>query len=509
MRRSFWLVTLLVAGNSLCAAERRITVREAVRMALERHPDAEISRIAERDAQAGVRMARGAFDLNLAAGVNGRRANNPTSSLFESATGQVSELTWRQQYAVQQTLPWMGVRWEAGFQNNRLSTNNPFFGLNPFQTPQAYVNVTLPLLRFLRTDPQRAQLRIRRRQADASLAELETSLLELALRTEAAYWQMSAAQASAAAAEEARELSQAAEASTQRLVQEGELPNADLSGAASSTRRREEAVAAAKTAALQAENALKALLARDAADEVWSDRLVLVDAQAAIDTLPVADMVAAALRRRAELRALESNQAAALEDRRAAEELRKPQADLALGYTAQGLAGRATGVAFPGFEVELPPAFVGGLGRGLSQIGNTRYPVYQAGLTLSMPVRNREAEGRIAQARLQQQRLEQMRRRMELQIALEVRNANDALRMAEERVRAAEGAATAARERLDSELRLLKEGQASNLSLNVRQSELAEARQLAVEARRVSNQSAAELRRAAGLTLSDFGVTVQ
>ena len=77
------------------------------------------------------------------------------------------------------------------------------------------------------------------------------------------------------------------------------------------------------------------------------------------------------------------------------------------------------------------------------------------------------------------------------------------------RVGAAEDSQTASRERLESELRLYREGQSNNLSLNVRQGELAESQQLLVNARRTLNLAAAELRRAAALTLETFSIQVE
>jgi outer membrane protein len=167
------------------------------------------------------------------------------------------------------------------------------------------------------------------------------------------------------------------------------------------------------------------------------------------------------------------------------------------------------GELFPGFSLDPPGQLIGGYGRAYSQVWRNNYPTYEATLSVELPLRNREAEGRFGQQQALERRAAAQVRQLEVQTTLEVRRAWESYTAAQSRVRAAADSQTASRERLESELRLYREGQSNNLSLNVRQSELAESQQLLVNARRTLNLAAAELRRAAALTLETFSIQVE
>lgn len=491
----------------------QLTLREAVQTAIANSPDAEVERMVAQEALAQVTTARGAFDFALRYDLTRTRSINPTASIFESPSGSLSTLVWQQRVSAGQVLPWNGLRYEVFFNGQRFSTTNPFLSLNPYSAPQLGFRFTLPLAAFRRTDEARTQLRVRRTLTRAANEDLEARLQDLATRVEGAYWQWVAAIGTVSAADQARILAEQALSTTERLAREGEIAQADVAGARGQLQRRLDALSAAQGTLAQAESTLRALLAGDSnvQDPIWTTPLRPAESEAESNLEPLADLVDTARRLRPELRAADSRTDAQNEQVALAREGLRPRVDLSFDYTGQGLAGREVdlGPLLPGLESGLPPGFRGGFGRGFGQIGANRFPVYQAGLSIELPVQNRAGRGRLSEATLAARRATLERRRLEIAVVREVHVAMQGVESARLRIAAADAAAQAAQARLDGELRLLREGQSNNLNVNVRQNELAESRQNVVEAWRAFNQSAADLRRATGRSLSAFGITVQ
>lgn len=502
------IACLVVMAVPLAAAERALSLRDAVRLACESSPDLAIERANRGSAEAAVLSAQGTFDPVLRAVGALRRATIPTGSALESPTGRLDERQHTQSLAFVQRLPWQGTRFEASFENSRSATNNPFFALNPYWVPRATATLTVPLARGRRTDAERTALLVRRGEATVVASESETRLAELIGRVEAAYWDLAGAREMLAAAALPLELARQADDATSRLIAQGELPEAERSGSTAEVARRLEAVAATQGRVHQAENALKQLLAATVDDPLWADSLALVDAQAPVASEDIGEAVRTALARRPELRTLHERANVQAAEQEAAMDSQKPQVDLTLTYVAQGLAGRAVPQLDPTFPVAVgvPRQLTGSFGRAFSQLTQGNYPTFQAGLTIDWPLRNRAAQGRMRQVAWEAERLRQERRRTELAIVAEVRQALAALAAGRTQLRAAEEAAEASSARLASEWRLFVQGETTNLALNTRRNEMAEARERTAILRRAINLAAAELRRATAAGPAEFQV---
>lgn len=497
----------------LRAEQRPLSLREAVAMALERNPELAIEKTQRSLAPAALLQAKGAFDPLLRVDFNRRSSTNPATSILEGVNGRVDIKEWRQGAFLRQRLPWSGISWEAGFEGNRTSTTNPFTSLNPYFGPRATLALTIPLARFRVTDRERTEVLVRQKQLLLAGAEFEQRITALVARVETAYWTWVAAQANWKSAQELAELAGKALASTERLAKEGELAEAEKSGARGVFKRRSEGLAAAKVELDQAENNLKMLLTADSTDPLWQAELLPSDLTSAEVGTDLGEALQSASQKRPEFRSADLQRQAAELQTRLARELRKPAIDLTASYVSQGLAGRevaGSNFEIPGFPLTtVPPLLLGGLGSAGRQVFQNRFPVVQAGISFELPLRNRSAAGQLQQAELALRKAKLDRTQLEKLIALEVRQTYAELNAASRRISLARAAAMAARERLESELRLFREGQSSNLNVNVRQNELAESQQLVIAAERGFNLAQAEARRVTAQSLDFFGVTVR
>jgi outer membrane protein len=497
---------------ALIAVEPRpVPLREAVALALEKNPEVVAERTGKEGAAAALLAARGAFDPVLGFRLNQRSATTAASSILQGVNGRLDEKTSTQSTTLRQRLPWLGIQFENSIENNRISTSNPFTSLNPYYAPLWRSAFSMPLWRFRRTDETRTNLKVRRANRQAAGRDFEARVLDLAARVESAYWNWVAARDAEAAATDSVRYARESLDSTTRLVGAGEQADNELAGARGLLRRSEEQAAQASGQAREAEQQLKALVARDSQDAVWDEPWRPVESKLDLEAKSAAELVEQARRRRPELAAASARLQAEKENTQLAAEGRKPAVDLSLSRTAQGLAGRSVpqGAFFPGISLDAPPQLIGSYGRAYDQVLRNRYPTYEATLTVELPLRNREAQGRFGQQQAAERRAAAQLRQVEVQTALEVRRAWESYAASQARIRAAADSEAASRERLESELRLYREGQSNNLNLNVRQSELTESRQLLVNARRAYNLATAELRRAAALTLETLAITVE
>jgi outer membrane protein len=499
-----WLFLLSFAAEPLA-------LRDAIAMALQKNPELVAERTGQEGAAAALLNAQGAFDPILGFRFAQRSATTAATSILQGVNGRLDERVSTQATTFRQRLPWLGATFENVVENNRVSTTNPFTSLNPYYAPVWRTTLAIPIWRFRKDDAFRSALRVRRANLQAADRDFEAKVLDIAARVEGAYWTWVAALDAETAANDSVKYAQAALDSTARLVRAGEQADNEVAGARGQLRRAEEQAALARGAAREAAHQLKSLLASGGADAIWEREWQPVETQLALEAKSAAELADRALRFRPELAAASQRLSAEKENTKAAAEGRKPAVDLSLSRTAQGLAGRALlqGEIFPGFSLDPPPQLIGGVGRAFNQVWRNNFPTYEATLTIELPIRNREAEGRFGQQKALERRAEAQIRQLEVQTALEVRRAWENYTAAQARIVAAADSQAASRERLESELRLYNEGQSNNLNLNVRQSELTESQQLLVNARRAVNLAAAELRRAAALTLETFSIKVE
>ena len=157
----------------------------------------------------------------------------------------------------------------------------------------------------------------------------------------------------------------------------------------------------------------------------------------------------------------------------------------------------------------LPGLLVGGYGTALSNLFGGNYQTVQAGLTLDWTPRNRTAEASLAQAAIAERRLRAEQSRLEQTIEAQVRNSLQALETARQRIAAAEASAKAAKDKLDSEVRLFQAGESTNFLVLTRQNEYADSRRRALVARLDANKAVSRLRQALGTTLAEHGIRLQ
>ena len=542
------LFVLLLAGTALAAAQpaaqlagkaparvgvgsepRRLPLDEAIQLALKNNLEIEVERTNIDNAQQVLRAARGAFDTVLGYAPTLAERNTPTASSLASPDGKMSEHAFDNNFSVRQKTPWQGLSLSANFDNSRQSTNNPFTSLSPLTASRLTVGLNLPLLRNRALDGDRASVRIRSKQLAQSRIDFELRVVDVITRTQGAYWNLVAAIEDESVAQDGVRLAQEQYDRSKRQVDSGTLAPVEISAAEAELKRREDSFMTAVGQVMEAENALKTLLAAGQDDALWNVRLAPTDLHGAAPAAADVPLeISQALERRAELRSVELRLEALQIQTQLAREAVKPQVNLSAIYSTAGLAGNVSTTSNPigsaftplidrlnqistllgldpfsgfNFGSGVPAAFVGGYGQNLSNLLSGNFQTLQAGLSIEWTPRNRTASAMLEQSAIAERRLKLQRKQVEQGIGVDVRNALQAIETARQRIEAAGAGERAAKEKLDSEIRLFQTGESTNFLVLTRQNELLDSRRRTVQAGLQMNFAAARLAQASGVTL--------
>jgi len=524
----------LRVGVSL--AQRKLTLREAVEMAVSHNLEIEIERTDVATAYQAIKAAQGVYDPVFQWQPALDSQTLPTGSVLQGPTGSVSDRILSQDFTFRQRVPWTGSLLSVDFNNNRQSTTNPFVTLNPFITSRLFLQLTQPLLRNSFVDRERSEIRIRSTQAQVSEADLAVAVIDVITRAEQAYWDLAAALEDVQVKRENVELAREQVARSERMIQAGILADVELSAAEAELQRRLDTYYASVASLTNAENALKLLLAPGRQADIWNDQIIPVD-RGALEAPEIYDLranIKLAMSERPELRATRLLQQANEIQTRLSRNQTRPQLDLVASYASTGLAGDISDRGNPFVSNLLllervnqlstsaglaplpaqsfgavPPLLVGGYEAALSNLFSGRYQSFRVGVSFDLNLRNRTAEAELAQSTIAERRLKLQQSQLEQAIEAQVRNALQALQSSHQRMAAAEASVKAAKIKLESEIRLFQNGESTNFLVLTRQNEYADSRLRLVVAQADHSKALTRLRQAAGRTLREHHVVVK
>jgi HAE1 family hydrophobic/amphiphilic exporter-1 len=516
--------------------ERKLTLEEAIELALDNNLEIEIERTHRDTVQQSVQAARGFFDPAFRWAPLFNRTNIPVASVLQGSGGNLRDQGFSSNFSLRQRLPKWGTSGSIDFTNLRQTTTNPFATFSPALTSALLINFTQPLVRGFSIDRDRAELRIRQRRVNLSDVDLEIRAIDVVTRVEQAYYDLVAAREAIVVTEDAVSWAREQLAINQRLVKAGTLAPVEIAAAEAELQRRLDTWYSSLGSLTEVENHLKELIAPERVSSLWGDQIIPTDVEPATPaTDDLHSAIDVALKQRPELRSLTVQRGINDVEKELASNLRKPEVNLIAQYSLTGLAGTISDIPNPlanlntpiyqrlnelsaanGLTPIPPPTFggppnflVGNYGSALANLFGGRYQSFQAGLQIDFNLRNRTAQAQYGQTLINEKRLKLERARAEQTIEVQVRNALQGIETARQRITAAEASARAAKEKLDSEQRLYQTGESTNFFVLTRQNEYADSRRRVVVARLDYNRSVARLGQALGTTLSGHKISVR
>jgi HAE1 family hydrophobic/amphiphilic exporter-1 len=518
----------------------RLSLAEAVTLALSNNKDLTIARIDTILAEFDLRAARGLYDIQFTGEPFYERIKAPVSSFIGGGQdGVVTSSNFGLSARLSGLTPAAGGSYQLDFTSARQTTNNQFTILNP-QFPSALsLNYSQPLWRGLRFDDTRRRIEVAKSNLTLTDAQFRERAIEIITSVEQAYWDLVFALRNLEVQIEAVKQAQRQSASNRRQVREGLLAPVDILAAETQVATFEQNVYSAQESVTRAENTLKTLLLPDRSAPLWTQALLPVTpVKLDAPRIPLNDALSAAFANRPELKQLQTSAEINAINTRYFRDQTKPQIDLVANYTSNGLAGTSlpdTANPFTGSlavlqerinqlsqlaglpvlppttggNFMLPDVLLGGYGQSLNNLFALRYPTSRVGLRFGLPLGNRTAEAQLGRALAEGTRLLNQRQQLEQLIEAEVRNTLQALRSAEARLAAAAAARSSAAELAASEERRFQAGLSTVFLVLERQTDLLAARGRELQAQTDLNKAIAEFQRVTGSTLQRHHITLR
>lgn len=399
------------------------------------------------------------------------------------------------------------------FNNNRQTTNSPFFNLSPALGSLYRITFQQQLLSGFGLGPNLRYLRIAKNDKKISDIAFKDQVIATVTQVENIYWDLVDAYEQAQVNEQSLLFAQQSLDNAKKQLQLQSIPAMDVMRAEAEVSKRDQDLTVARTSLELQELLVKNALTKSLDDPVLeSVNVVPTDRVESIEPAgtnqSVQALIAEALRDRPELQESDVDLVNRQISRRAARNALLPSLALIGFYGGSGLGGPLNpAYNIPGVpNVSAVPTDFSG---ALTNAFNNTAPDYYVGFNLNIPIRNRVAKADQYRSELEYRQAELRREELRKQIRIEVRNAEYALEQTTARVGAAQKARDLAQRTFEITQREQTLGAGSTFQTMTAQRDLALAELDLVTAMTVYQKAKVELDRATASTLEHNGIELQ
>ena len=462
---------------------KRLTVDDAVRLALEQNLGIQVDRLTPQIEDISVAQARTFWVPNASVGLTNLSQNSPSTSALAGGQTKTTDHRFTTQFGFNQILP-TGANYQVGWNSYRATSTSFFSNYEPLINSNLSLSITQPLLRNRTIDQYRQQLEATRKDRSAADVQLNSTIQATTRNVKNAYWDLAYQIDNLKAQQQSLDLAKRLLADNEKRVQIGTMAPIDIVEAQSEVARNEESVIVAEAGIKQAEDHLRALVFNPSNPDFWTQT---IEPTESMPFVPQAVDVEAAVRR-----ALTNRTDIAL----AKNELEKsdiniryyknqtlPDVNAQATYQSVGAGGtRLSSVSLADVNVPREVVSQRGFGTVLGDLLTSEYPTWTFGVSVSYPVGTSTAETNLARATLQKTQAETRLKNTELGIATQVRDAARAVQTNQKRVDSARAARELAERRLDAEEKKFAAGIQTSFFVFQAQRDLSQARTTEVRA---------------------------
>ena len=399
------------------------------------------------------------------------------------------------------------------FNNNRQTTNSPFFNLSPALSSMYRFTLSQPLLSGFGFGPNLRYLRIAKNNRKISDIAFKDQVIATVTQIENIYWDLVNAYEQSQVNEQSLAFAQQSLDNAKKQLQLESIPAMDVMKAEAEVSKRDQDLTVARTSLQLQELLMKNALTKSLDDPVIEAvSVVPTDTLQSVQIAPlkesVDDMIQQALRDRPELTESDVDLINRQISRKAARNALLPSLSLVAFYGGSGLAGPLNAAYnIPGVPnvSNVPTDFSG----ALANTFNNTAPDYYVGLNLNIPIRNRVAKADQYRSELEYRQAELRREELRKQIRIEVRNAEYVVEQTAARVDAARKARDLAQKTFEITQKEHALGAGSTFQTMEAQRDLSLAELDLVTAMTVYEKARVEVDRATGATLEHNGIQIQ
>jgi len=452
---------------------------DAVERTLKNNVDITVQRFAPEAAAEAVRQARGAYDPLLTSTVTDTSSTQPVSNTFQGVTtptGKQAEFN----FGLAQAVP-TGAQVTVAFNNSRFSSDSTSQIYDPRYSSTLSIGVTQPLLRDLGIDEQRYQLRVAKKNREISEVQFHQTVVATVANVKQLYYELIYAIDNLQAQRGSLSLAKKLLGENQIKVKVGTMAPLDVVQAESEAASREADVIVAEAAVTQAEDNLKEQIFPQHEPTMWALHIVPTDRPTAeAKQIDVDAAIATAIEKRTDMVAARKNIEILDTALRLSRNNLLPAVDLVASYGASGVGGNQI-LRDPttGAQIGTVP---GGYSDATHQVFARDFPTWTVGANVSFPIFNRSASAAAARSRISRDQALASLRRLELQVAAEVRAAARAVETNYKRVDANGAARVLAARSLDAEDKKFTAGMSTNYLVTQKQRDMALAEVLELRA---------------------------
>jgi len=447
---------------------------------------------------------------------------NDTESVSSLAPVPIlAQNTYTADFSYTQGFQW-GTAVSVGFNNTHVTTNSPTSLLTPDLGSNFQFKITQNLLQGFGSLPNLRFIKIAKNNREISDVAFRLQIITTVDQIENIYWDLVYAYENVRVQEEALTYAQKALNDSKQQAQVGTVPPIQVVSAQSTVATDQQNLILAQNNLQLEELLMKNALSRSIEDPVLAEADVTPTSTMQIPqeeaVVLTQDLINQALDHRAEL--VESRIDLNSRDlsSKAVRNAMLPTLDAFAYYGGSGVGGNVALPACPAGAVTdrcyttLPPPFQNtnsvGYGGTLKQLVNSTAPDKGIGLTLSIPLRNREAQANQIRSELEYRQAQVRLHQLENQVRIEVRNAQFDVKQNRAAVLAARYAVDFARQTLDADQQKLKVGLTTTTAILQDASILTTSESNLVSAKAAYEKSRIELDRATGLLLDHSGIDV-
>jgi HAE1 family hydrophobic/amphiphilic exporter-1 len=477
------MVLLVAIGLATTASAQtppatlRLSVDEAVKMALDANVELKVEQINPQISDTNVAQAQGVFRPIFSTGVNSNNQLIPPSSFLIPTPTRTDAVTTSA--GVGQRLPWFGTTYNLSWNAVHTDSNSFLNSYNPLVQSGLGINISQPLLRDMQIDLARQNLATSRINRDIADTNLRAALVHTEADVKTAYWNLVAARGNVDSRKLALDLAQELTRVNKAKVDVGTAPPLDLVSAQAEVASDQEQLIIAETAVKLAEDRIRTLIFDPTKRDNWNIAIEPIDSPPV--ATPVLDLDAAitrALNQRADLERSRKFIDVDKVNVRYFDNQKLPDVRVNASYQANGLGGtqvlRNLTAGFPGTIIG--PGSITGFNNVLGQLFGADFPTWAVGVNVSYPIGTSVEQANAARARLQEQQAEQQLKSDESRAIQQIRNAYWQVDMNAKRIDTARAARELAEQRLDAESKRLDVGMSTSFLVIQAQRDLAQAR---------------------------------
>ncbi len=460
------------------------------------------------------------FDPSLTGTLQFDRNDSESTSAL-SPVPILSQDTYTANFGYTQGFAW-GTTLTAGFNNTHLTTNNPTSLLSPSLASNFQMRLTQNLLQGFGSLPNTRFIRIAKNNREISDVAFRLQVLTTVDQIENIYWDLVFAYENVRVQEESLTYAQKALEDSKRQAQVGTAPPIQVVSSQSIVATVQQNLIVAQNNLQLQELLMKNALSRSNEDPVLGEADVVPTSTMQLPeqepVVPIQDLIGQAMQHRAELSESRIDLNSRNISNKAVRNALLPTLDAFAYYGGSGVGGNialpactggtATGTCYS----TVPPPFTNtntvSYGSTLTQLVNGTAPDKGIGLSLNIPLRNREAQANEVRAQLEYRQAQVRLQQLENQIRIEVRNAQFDVKQNRVAVQAAQSAVDLARQTLDADQQKLRVGLTTQTAILQDAATLTTGESNLVSAKAAYEKSRIELDRATGLLLDHAGIDV-